>query len=127
MTSTRKPYHKDLTGQTFQDYTVIEFVERRGPAGKYRYMWLCECVCGKRKLVASSNLKNPDTKGCGCKAFRGVDITGEVHGEYTAIERSYKKNGYWFWKVQHSNGDIKYMSVPNLRAKSKYVPKDQRE
>ena len=127
MKNQRKSYYKDLTGQSFQDYTVIEFAERLGKDGAYTYMWLCECVCGNRRLVAHSNLKNPKTKGCGCKSCRGADITGQVSGEYTAIEPSYKKNSYWFWKVQHSNGDIKYMSVPNFKAKSKYIPKNQGE
>ena len=119
MSKHKNTYFKDWTGHTFQDYTVIEFAERQGDNGKYNYVWLCECVCGKRKKVSISNLKNKNTKGCGCKSFRGADIAGETRGNYTAIERSFKKDERWYWKVQHKNGDFKYMSVGNFKVKGK--------
>lgn len=117
MKAKRDFYFTNLVGQTFQDYTVIEFAERKGKDGKYNYVWLCQCVCGKRRKVSISNLRSSRTKGCGCKSYRGLDVTGETRGAYTAIEKAYKKGGRWYWKVQHQNGEFKYMSISNFKAK----------
>lgn len=48
----------DLTGQHFGRLTVIEFVKNQG--------WKCQCDCGNIIYVEGSNLKNGNTKSCGC-------------------------------------------------------------
>lgn len=52
----------DLTGRKFDKLTVIEFGERKNG----NLMWLCECVCGTRKLVRGSHLTAGKIRSCGC-------------------------------------------------------------
>ena len=56
----------DLTGMTFDRLTVL----RRAPRPAYYAgtgaHWLCRCVCGKEKVVASAALRNYLTRSCGC-------------------------------------------------------------
>ena len=54
---------KDLTGQKFGKLTVIERAEndKRG-----NVQWLCECECGKKKVIRGYQLTNSKTKSCGC-------------------------------------------------------------
>ncbi len=57
----------DLTGQRFGRLRVIE----RAPAGlkrasPCRAAWICECDCGKTKVVLGANLRAGATRSCGC-------------------------------------------------------------
>ena len=52
----RKP--KDLTGQKFGRWTVLEYVGN----GK----WLCKCDCGTERTVRANRLKSGASKSCGC-------------------------------------------------------------
>lgn len=66
----------DLTGKKYGKLTVISRAENKGTQTR----WLCECDCGKRKIVQAGSLVSGDTKSCGC--LRGV-IMGErlrTHG-----------------------------------------------
>lgn len=57
------PVCKDLTGKRFGRYTVI----RREDNNKHgASMWLCECDCGKRKIVMGQHLRGGHTLSCGC-------------------------------------------------------------
>ena len=58
---TRHP--RDISGLRFGRLIVIG--EDRS---RYRKLWLCECECGRRKLVAKSNLIGGGTRSCGCFA-----------------------------------------------------------
>lgn len=53
----------DLTGQKFGRLLVVE--ESAIRSGGHLH-WLCECECGKRIVVLGYNLKNGNTKSCGC-------------------------------------------------------------
>lgn len=53
---------KDLTGQKFNRLTVIE--PARSKSG--RYAWKCLCDCGNYTITVSAQLKNGNTKSCGC-------------------------------------------------------------
>lgn len=48
----------DITGNTYGYLTVIKQI----PGGK----WLCKCKCGNEVEVLTYNLKNGNTKSCGC-------------------------------------------------------------
>jgi hypothetical protein len=85
---------KDLTGKVFGSLTVLE----KGPQDKRkRYNWLCRCLCGKEKYVASRHLIAGATKTCGCRTGRDLPkpylgITGERHPKWKG--GSYKAFGY---------------------------------
>ena len=53
----------DLTGQRFGRLVVIERAENNSQ-GHAR--WLCRCDCGKMKIANRADLKNGQTKSCGC-------------------------------------------------------------
>jgi len=56
------PNFKDLTGMTFGRLTVIRRAENKG-----RYTaWLCQCSCGKQKIIIGRSLITGLTKSCGC-------------------------------------------------------------
>ena len=51
---------KDITGQRFGRWTVIERVNGR--------QWKCVCDCGTEKIVFAYNLTSGKSKSCGCYA-----------------------------------------------------------
>jgi len=57
-----KPIVQDLTGGTFNDWSVIRYWGTEGNRRK----WLCACVCGTERPVNESNLVQGRSKNCGC-------------------------------------------------------------
>lgn len=53
---------QDLTGQKFGRLTAIKKIAHI----KNRSIWECKCECGNKVNVSISNLKNGNTKSCGC-------------------------------------------------------------
>ena len=53
---------KDLTGQRFNRLLVIE--PARTPSGKFA--WKCKCDCGNTIITPGAQMKNGNTKSCGC-------------------------------------------------------------
>ena len=89
----------NLIGKQFGKLTVIEYDGNSS--------WLCECECGNKTTVTTSNLKNGKTKSCGClrgKNLKGnvrakppkYDLTNQRFGKLTAI--SYVKGSKWLCK-----------------------------
>lgn len=57
----------DLTGQVYERLTVIKRVDDYiSPSGSRKVQWLCKCKCGKDVIVTGNNLKNGNSKSCGC-------------------------------------------------------------
>lgn len=53
----------DLTGQTFGQWLVLQWVQ----SPEARTFWLCQCSCGTERLVDSRYLRNGRSKSCGCR------------------------------------------------------------
>jgi hypothetical protein len=51
----------DLTGKRFGKLTVIKYEGSNGQGRK----WLCQCDCGREKVIFGKNLKR-GVKSCGC-------------------------------------------------------------
>lgn len=69
---------KDLTGQTFHSWHVIEF-SHKGPTNKAH--WRCRCACGAEKVVESYNLTSGRSKSCRkCSAAVVGATTHKTHG-----------------------------------------------
>ena len=63
----------DLIGKKFGYLTVLEKAEPYvSPKGKRLSQWLCECECGNKLIVTSSNLTRLHTKSCGCHRWDGT-------------------------------------------------------
>ena len=54
----------DLSGQRFNRLTVIKRSEFQ--SSRIHPEWLCVCDCGNETLVRGHNLRNGNTKSCGC-------------------------------------------------------------
>jgi hypothetical protein len=78
----RKPI--EMIGVKFGRWTVIE---RAGSDKDSKPMWLCECVCGNRKIINGAALRRGDSKSCGC-------ISKEIftkHGMYKSrLNKTYR-------------------------------------
>lgn len=64
---------KDLTGQKFEMWTVLEVYGKNKSGG---YMWLCQCDCGKIKAIDGRSLRSGTSKSCGC----GRSVYGDLYG-----------------------------------------------
>ncbi len=61
------PRHTDLAGQQFGWLTAVMF----GLTTPSRAaLWLCQCRCGRYRLVSSSSLVRGGSKSCGCRPKR---------------------------------------------------------
>jgi hypothetical protein len=59
----------DLTGQTFNSWTVTgpsKSVPRASGKGSARTHWFCTCKCGNTAWVDSTNLRQGISTNCGC-------------------------------------------------------------
>lgn len=52
---------KDLTGQQFNDWTVLRPVRT---IDREHSSWVCRCVCGNEQVVRNDNLITGHSKGC---------------------------------------------------------------
>lgn len=89
----------DLTGQRFGKLKVIKQASR-SKVGTIR--WLCQCDCGNKSIVQTTNLTSGHTKSCGClhkenrTSFK--DLTGQRFGRLTVIKEFGKnKHGRVLW------------------------------
>ena len=64
----------DLVGRRFGMLVVVEKAEpydvlERG-VRRQRNQWLCQCDCGKEKVVRGGNLQSGTVRSCGCLLYR---------------------------------------------------------
>ena len=57
------PKKIDISGQKFGKLTVICGADNNKVG---RTMWLCNCDCGRQKIVSTKLLKNGESSSCGC-------------------------------------------------------------
>ena len=57
-----KLYRDDLSGRTFDSWTVLNFHRYTGK----ETMWMCECVCGTLRPIKKFYLIHRRYKSCGC-------------------------------------------------------------
>jgi len=75
---------KDHTGVRFGRLTALhrtsDYIQ---PNGRKRVQWLCECDCGNKISVESSNLSSGHTTSCGCVVREFCSVVGKsnkIHG-----------------------------------------------
>jgi hypothetical protein len=84
------PHFKDLTGQHFGRWTVLERSDNNGPRGET--VWNCVCSCGTQRLVRGMTMRSGTSSGCGCGRKR--------HGH--AKSRGESSPTYFTWKAMLS-------------------------
>lgn len=60
---------KDLTGQTFNHWRVLERIDNPNSGARY---YLCQCVCGKKSSIRGHSLTSGGSESCGCVSGKGV-------------------------------------------------------
>lgn len=92
------PSALDLAGQKFGKLTVVK---RLGKNSRGHYIWRCRCDCGNYVDAVGYAVKNGSWQSCGkCgkrQVERAVDISGQVVGDYMAVERvgTYGTSAMW--------------------------------
>ena len=78
----------DLTGHKYGFLLVLEESERKG-------YWLCQCDCGKKKVVYRGSLRSGNSKSCGSCGKLAHNRRGfvEISGAY--------------WSHAHHNANLK--------------------
>lgn len=66
------PIFEDLTRKKFGMLSVIKMDKRDN---QNRYRWLCKCDCGEQTIVRGHQLKNGNTKSCGCLKYKPCSQT----------------------------------------------------
>jgi len=69
---------EDLTNKRFGKLFVIKKIEEIPPTD-FMSKWLCQCECGKTKIIRGRSLRKGHTKSCGCSIFTGFE---EISGTY---------------------------------------------
>jgi hypothetical protein len=74
-----RTYDNEMVGKKFGRLLPIE----KAPSRHGRTCWLCQCDCGKTKVVLGENLRKGKTKSCGCirreLALNSVTYAREQH------------------------------------------------
>ena len=70
---------KDLAGKRFYKLLVIKRANAPENDKSGRAFWLCQCDCGKEKIISSHYLLNKETKSCGCHRtkWKSKDFSGK--------------------------------------------------
>lgn len=92
------PVH-DLTGKKYNKLTVLKRGnDRISESGRKFITWECICECGNIITVDANNLRNNNTKSCGC-ITNCKDLTGQIFGDLKVIKRM----------ENNSRGDSKWL------------------
>jgi hypothetical protein len=59
----KRIHFRDLTSKRFGRLRVIERARKTAPR---RTFWSCQCDCGRKTTVETSNLQSGDVRSCGC-------------------------------------------------------------
>lgn len=67
-----KMFSKNLVGKRFGKLVVLEYTGEVNTHGEKLY--LCQCDCGNKTIVATGKLSNGDTNSCGCLISKGESL-----------------------------------------------------
>lgn len=102
-------YYKDLSGERFSRWTVINEAEPKIERGNRRIRyWNCVCECGTKRAVLERSLVSGVSRSCGCYHS---DIMKEV-GKRTVTHGMSNSRLYAIYKHMHNRcynqNDIRY-------------------
>lgn len=111
------PARIDLTNQRIGNLLVLE----PGPnKGSGRTTWQCLCDCGNFCVIGTKELRNGDTRSCGCLRDKVLtpDMIGEKFGRLTVTERYNGDKPYdgSFWICECECGNVITTSGKRLRS-----------
>lgn len=75
----------DLIGQKFGRLVIIRKINN-DLRGNHR--WICQCDCGKKTIVLGNNLRNNNTRSCGClRTKHGNSKVGKISKTYKSWQQ----------------------------------------
>lgn len=91
----------DLAGKRVGKLVVVQRAEPLDDSGDV--FWLCQCDCGKAKVIRGQKLRKPSqpTRSCGCLREKLIRLEGKVFGKLTVIslegyrDKGRKKKPLW--------------------------------
>lgn len=113
---------EDITGQVFKRLTVLELTSEKDSDN--RWLWKCQCKCGKVVFQSRHKLVRGDVKSCGClqkewavkkNKMGTLDLTGQRFGMLTVIKDLGTEGGTHYWECLCDCGKISKVSVGELR------------
>lgn len=115
------PKKINLINQRFGKLLVLS-KEKTSPHG---YYWLCQCDCGKKVSILGANLRNGNTKSCGClrksknnkqNLFKQKDISNKTFGKWTVLYPTTNKtsSGSYYWHCRCCCGTEKDVEIGSL-------------
>lgn len=109
--------YENLVGQKFNLLTVLEYDKEKSKLSKQRY-WRCKCECGNIVSVITANLKNNNTKSCGClaKKNRIKEMIGRRYGKLIILDINEKisQDNEYYWKCKCDCGKEITVKTHNL-------------
>lgn len=79
------------------------------PVGvRKRPAWLCRCDCGNQKVVKSEELKNGDTKSCGCLNKELNVVRGRKMGSSNVQFQPSETSARRIWLKRYNDGSISF-------------------
>lgn len=70
----------DLTGHTFGRLTALAYAPQKGPKGRIRSAWKCQCACGQIIYALTETLVGRKTSSCGCLRTEMLISRSLTHG-----------------------------------------------
>jgi hypothetical protein len=111
------PARIDLSNQRIGNLLVIEPAPNKKSG---RTAWRCLCDCGEFCVIGTKELRNGDTRSCGCLRDKLItpDLLGQTFGRLTVIERYLGDRPYngAFWTCKCVCGNIITTSAHRLRS-----------
>lgn len=108
---------KDLSGQKFSYFTVLELDEIKNGVAK----WKCKCECGEIKSIYGTNLTRGLSKSCGCKKSEFLkrgnidDLSGKRYGRLLVLSLFPTKRGDAYFECICDCGNKKVVKGVNLK------------
>src|SRR5262249_4830132 len=92
----------DLVGKEYDRLIVRELTSERDKHG--RRLWLCDCKCGGTAKVATSFLRNGNTRSCGClkRDHPGRQGMGEIARRAYAKKKTTRVKGRLYYSPQRA-------------------------
>lgn len=111
----------DISGQKFGMLTALR---KSGINSKGKTLWDCVCDCANNAAVLLNNLRNGNTKSCGCSkskpSKKRINLVGQRFGRLFVIDSIDKpKNGRSYWYCKCDCGNLTLASTSDLKREVK--------
>ena len=95
----------DLTGQRFNNLTVIEVADNIKNKGT---LWRCRCDCGAETTALTNDLTSGHKKSCGClkRKPNAKDLRGQRFGRLTVWKRVGTVGSRALWRCKCDCGKL---------------------